>query len=398
MKKIIKEFIQGESIAGFGLIFAAIVALCLANSEWSGFYNAFLDTEFKLGFLNTSNEFIGLKKPLTLWVNDALMALFFLLVGLEIKREIIVGELASREKLLRPLFAAIGGMAGPALIYVLITASTPEARSGWAIPAATDIAFALGMLSLLGKRVPIAFKVLLTAIAILDDLGAILVIAFFYNTGIDLYFLSMAFVGMAILFLFNRLQLQRVSLYIFAGLIVWFGFLKTGIHPTLAGVLTAFAIPMEDHDHNPSTLGPLVSTEKGLHPWITYFILPIFALTNAGLDLSNVTVESFYQPVTLGIMGGLLLGKPLGIMAGFYFGHLSGLAKKPKNQTWLSYIGISMLCAIGFTMSLFIGDLAFDGAEKMAQVKLGVLSASVMAALAAQIVCRIVFPKPTSSH
>ena len=361
MRYSIKHFIHDHASGGILLMLAAALALIAANSPLSGFYQNTLQSSVVI-----------------FWVNDGLMAVFFLLVGLEIKREIVKGELATREKALQPVFAAIGGMVVPALIFLGINRGEPDTLAGWAIPCATDIAFALGVLGLLGKGVPTTVKVLLTAVAILDDLGAILIIAFFYSGSLQWDVICVpltAFIGLVAL---NKLKETYLVSYLFCGAVLWVGFLKLGIHPTLAGVVTALFIPLQSKKKRFSPAGNL---EHFLHPWVAFFVMPVFALCNAGLSFDGLAFVDLTKPLAGGILAGLLLGKPLGIMGGLIIGHVMGLARKPKTAQWKDYAGLAVLCGVGFTMSLFIGDLAFDDPVMTAQVKAGVLSASLLSAV-----------------
>lgn len=383
----IRNFIHNETTGSIVLILATLLALICANSGWADGYATLLAMPLKIG-VTVSTMFYGLDVPVFLWINDALMTLFFLMIGLEIKRELFTGELSTPSKALQPLFAAIGGVVFPVLIFSVINFSSPETQSGWAIPCATDIAFALGMLALLGNRVPPAIKVLLTAIAIIDDLIAIIVIAVFYSHGMEAVYLLGALAGVIILYGLHFFNVMRISLYLLGGTIVWVSFLKAGIHPTLAGVVTAMAIPLDGKNKS-----PLIVLEKALHPWVVFFIVPLFAFANAGLSLTSLNKDAFSQPLTLGIILGLVIGKPLGIMAGLGVGHYLGYAKKPKRFDWGDYFGMATLCGIGFTMALFIGELGFNDPVYIDQVKLGVLSASLVMALCGLGLCRFNFER-----
>jgi len=317
----------------------------------------------------------GIHKPLLLWINDGLMAVFFLLVGLELKREWLVGELADKSQVVLPALAALGGMAMPAALYVAINANDPSALSGWAIPAATDIAFALGILSLLGSRVPLSLKVFLTSLAIFDDVGAIVIIALFYTADVSLQALAVAAVAVLVLAVLNRQRIMHTTPYLLVGLVLWVAMLKSGVHATLAGVLIALFIPMQQAN-NPSE-SPLRRLEHSLHPWVAYMVLPIFAFANAGLNLRDLDVPQLLHHVTLGVAAGLFLGKQLGVMLCCWVAIRLGWASLPKGATWLSLYGIAVLTGVGFTMSLFIGGLAFVG-ETTFDERLGIVLGSLL--------------------
>ncbi len=358
------------------LAIAALAALVLSNSPWGASYEAFrqIPGEVRIG----DGAFV-LAKPLVVWVNDLWMAVFFFLVGLEIKRELLVGELSSRRQALLPVVAALGGMAVPALIYASINQGDATALRGWAIPAATDIAFALGIVLLLGSRVPTSLKVFLTAVAIIDDLGAIVVIAFFYTAHLSLPMLAAAMAGCAVLFALNRARVMSVLPYLFVGLIVWLCVLKSGIHATLAGVATALAIPLRGDDGH----SPLESAEHALHPWVAFVVLPVFAFANAGVSLQGVNVATLTQTVPLGIAAGLVLGKAVGVFGSSWLLTVIGHSELPTGANRAQFFGVCVLCGVGFTMSLFIGGLAFEGHGPAfdTQVKIGVLGGSVIAGL-----------------
>ncbi len=353
---------------------AALLALIASNSLLQNAYLTLFSTpvEVKIGALEIA-------KPLILWVNDGLMAIFFFLIGLEIKREILQGELSSPDKATLPIMAAIGGMAGPALVFVAINASSPGTLNGWAIPAATDIAFALGVLLLLGSRVPASLKVFLLAIAIIDDLGAITIIALFYTADLSLTALSLAALGIGGLIALNRMGVKAVTPYVLIGLFVWVCVLKSGVHATLAGVVTALAIPIRGH--RAQSQSPLHRIEHGLHPWVAFGILPLFAFANAGVSLTGVSFTDLLAPLPLGIAAGLVLGKQLGVFGATFLAVKAGLANRPTGASWAHIYGVACLTGIGFTMSLFIGTLAFGDAALLDQVRLGVLSGSLVSAL-----------------
>lgn len=375
------EFLRLEASAGIILMLAAAAALILANSPLAGLYEDFrnLPGSLQLGALVIS-------KPLLLWVNDLWMAVFFFLVGLEIKREFLEGQLSNRTQLVLPAVAAVGGMAVPALIYFFLNRGDASTLGGWAIPAATDIAFALGILALLGSRAPLSLKILLTAIAIIDDLGAILIIAVFYTDSLSLVSLALAGAAIITLVALNRLRVTHVAAYLIVGAILWVCVLKSGVHATLAGVITALAVPLEVRDRERHSL--LRRLEHQLHPWVAFLILPTFAFANAGVSLSGLGWNSLVEPVTLGIALGLMIGKPVGVFVPIWTCIRLGLAPMPAGAGWLQLAGVALLCGIGFTMSLFIGGLAFEAAGFDAPVRVGVLGGSVLAAAVGYAVLR----------
>jgi NhaA family Na+:H+ antiporter len=371
----IRRFIQSESAGGVVLGLAALVALVVSNSPLAPHYEDFvhLRGELRLG------DGLVLAKPLLLWVNDLWMAVFFFLVGLEIKRELIEGELASLKQALLPAAAALGGMVAPALIYVALNRGDAVALRGWAIPTATDIAFALGVLMLLGSRVPASLKVFLTAVAIIDDLGAIGVIALFYTADLSLAMLVAAGVGAALLAVLNRARVVNIAPYVLVGLLVWVCVLKSGVHATLAGVVTALAIPLRRPDGG----SPLQDAEHALHPWVAFAVLPMFAFVNAGVSLQGVTLATLAQAVPLGIALGLVAGKAVGVFGAALIVVKVAGASLPAGASLRQFFAVCVLCGIGFTMSLFIGTLAFEGqgAAYETQLKIGVLGGSLVAAL-----------------
>jgi NhaA family Na+:H+ antiporter len=368
------RFFASESAGGIVLAVAAVLALVVSNSALGGWYQRFLAFT---GEVRIGGEALVLAKPLILWVNDLWMAVFFFLVGLEIKREFVEGELASRAQAVLPAAAALGGMVVPALIYAAINAGDPVALRGWAIPAATDIAFAIGIVMLLGSRVPASLKVFLTAVAIIDDLGAIVVIALFYTHELSGAMLLGAGLAGLLLVVLNRQKVMRVDLYIVAGLVMWVCVLKSGVHATLAGVVTALAIPMRDTRGD----SPLEALEHGLHPWVAFLVLPMFAFANAGVSLAGVSLQTLLSPLPLGIAVGLVAGKAIGVFGTSWLLVRLGWAAPPGGASWMQLFGVCVLCGIGFTMSLFIGGLAFEGQGPLyeTQLKLGVLGGSIVA-------------------
>ncbi|MER9681080.1 Na+/H+ antiporter NhaA [Mesorhizobium sp. M0184] len=368
---MLREFLDSEAAGGLILMAAAALALIVANSPLGEAY--FFALHAYLGPLSVSH-----------WINDGLMAVFFLLVGLEIKREMLDGQLSTWPRRVLPGIAAAGGMAAPALVYVAINRNNPAALSGWAIPTATDIAFALGVLSLLGSRVPGSLKIFLTALAIIDDLGAVLIIAVFYTSGLSLAYLGAAFAVIALLVVLNRMRVLTLLPYILLGIVLWVLVLKSGVHATLAGVALALTIPLKispgsghDLDHS-----PLHRLEHGLHKVVAFFVIPIFGFANAGVSLAGLSAAALAEPLTLGVAAGLVLGKLVGVFGSSALAIRLGFADLPVNAGWLHMVGISLLCGIGFTMSLFIGLLAFaSDAALQDAVKVGILAGSFIAAL-----------------
>jgi Na+:H+ antiporter, NhaA family len=377
MLNAFREFLRLEAAAGIILVLAGAVALMLANSPLAPHYDTLLDLPVAIS--------IGpfeIRKPLLLWLNDGWMAVFFFLVGLEIKREFLDGELSDRRTAALPIIGALGGMAVPALIYFGLNSGNAVDLRGWAIPTATDIAFALGVIALLGERVPIGLKVLLTAIAIIDDLGAIVIIAVFYTADLSLTSLALAGMFCAALLTLNLAGVRAVTPYVLIGTALWVCVLKSGVHATLAGVATALAIPLRVPD------APLRRLEHALHPWVAYLILPAFAFANAGVSFAGMALGALVHPVTLGIALGLFVGKQLGVFAAVWLAVVCKLGKLPEGATWPQVYGVAILCGIGFTMSLFIGGLAFDDTAHAAQVRLGVLTGSLASALLGLAVLR----------
>ncbi|MEE4697139.1 Na+/H+ antiporter NhaA [Pseudomonas alliivorans] len=374
MRNTITRFFQLEAAGGLLLIAAAALALVINNSPLSWLYNAFLETpvEARIGALQIA-------KPLLMWINDGLMALFFLIIGLEVKREVLEGHLSKPSQIVLPGAAAIGGMVVPALIYVALNRGNAEALNGWAIPMATDIAFALGVLALLGKRVPVSLKLFLMTLAIIDDLGAIIVIALVYSGELSQVSLILAGVSIIALIAMNRSGVSRLAPYLLIGLVLWVCVLKSGIHATLAGVVLAFCIPLRTS----TKASPLLTLEHGLHPWVAYGILPLFAFANAGVSLAGVTMDSFTHSVPLGIAAGLLLGKTAGVFGLTWLAVRTRLASLPKEANWGHVLGVSILCGIGFTMSLFVGSLAFEpGVSGYAgEDRMGILTGSILSAI-----------------
>jgi NhaA family Na+:H+ antiporter len=374
LSKPFKWFFQLEAASGLVLLLAAIIALVISNSNFNGLYFHTLESYLFIGVNN-----FGLKLSVHHWINDALMAIFFFFVTLEIKREFVQGELSNLKKALLPIIAAVGGMLVPALFYIVINYNNTETLNGWAIPSATDIAFSLGVLSLLGSRVPISLKIFLTALAIIDDLGAILIIAFFYSGDLSISYLSLILISYIFLLILNKLGIKKFIPYVFIGLFMWFFTYKSGIHATIAGVLLASTIPHRLKDKDFSLL---IKIEHSISPYVAFIIMPLFAFANAGVSLSGLTFSSLLQPVPLGILAGLFIGKQVGVMLFSYISVKFNIAQMPDNSTWLSLYGVSILTGIGFTMSLFVGNLAFvENTQYIDGVKIGVLAGSLLSTL-----------------
>ena len=374
LSKPFKWFFQLEAASGLVLLIAAIIALVISNSSFSNLYFDTLNQYLFVGI----NDF-GLKLSVHHWINDLLMAIFFFFVTLEIKREFIQGELSNLKKALLPIIGAVGGMVVPALVYVFINLGNSVTLNGWAIPSATDIAFSLGILSLLGSRVPISLKIFLTALAIIDDLGAILIIAFFYSGDLSISYLSLILISFIFLLLLNKFGVKKIMPYLLIGIFMWFFTFKSGIHATIAGVLLASTIPHRQKDKDFSLL---VKTEHLISPYVAFVIMPLFAFANAGVSLTGLTFSSLMIPVPLGIVMGLFFGKQLGVMFFSYISVKLKIAQMPDKSTWLSLYGVSILTGIGFTMSLFVGNLAFaENTQYIDGVKIGVLTGSLLSTL-----------------
>ena len=374
LSKPFKWFFQLEAASGLVLLVAAIIALVISNSIFSELYFSTLEQYLFIGI----NDF-GLKLSVHHWINDLLMAVFFFFVTLEIKREFIQGELSNLKKALLPIIGAVGGMVVPALVYVSINFGNTETLNGWAIPSATDIAFSLGILSLLGSRVPISLKIFLTALAIIDDLGAILIIAFFYSGDLSITYLSLILISYILLLVLNKLGVKKFIPYLIIGALMWFFTYKSGIHATIAGVLLASTIPHRIKDKDFSLL---IKLEHAISPYVAFLIMPIFAFANAGVSLMGLSLSSLLEPVPLGILLGLFIGKQVGVMVSSYLAVKLGAAQMPDNSSWLSLYGVSILTGVGFTMSLFVGNLAFAGSiHYMDGVKIGVLSGSLLSTI-----------------
>ena len=375
ISKPFKWFFKLEAASGLVLLFAAIIALVISNSNLSTLYFSTLDKYLFIGI----NDF-GLKLSVLHWINDALMAIFFFFVTLEIKREFLQGELSNVKQALLPIIAAIGGMVVPALFYIVINFGDPETINGWAIPSATDIAFSLGVLSLLGKRVPLSLKVFLTALAIIDDLGAILIIALFYSGDLNAMYLSLMLLAFIILLIINRFNIKIFLPYLLIGLLLWDFTHNSGIHATIAGVLLAMTIP---HRKKEKDFSLLIKIEHAISPYVAFGIMPLFAFANAGVSLEGLSFSSLLDKVPLGIVLGLFVGKQLGVFIFSYVSIKLKVAQMPGNSSWYNFYGVGILTGIGFTMSLFVGNLAFiENTQYMDGVKIGVLTGSLLSTLA----------------
>ena len=378
----IQKFIQKESSAGILLIFITLLALFLQNSAFSSLYTAFLHTHVEIRFGE-----LQIAKPLLLWVNDGLMALFFFLIGLEVKREVIEGHLSSWNQVSLPAIGALGGMIVPALIFIFFNREESFAMNGWAIPTATDIAFALGILSLLGSRVPVSLKIFLMALAIIDDLGAIVIIALFYTSELSTVSIMIASVSLMILFAMNRLGVAKKSFYSVIGIVLWVSVLKSGVHATLAGVALAFMIPMTSKDAKGNPFSMAKEMEHDLHLWVAFIILPLFAFVNAGVNLQGISLQEMASPVPLGIMLGLFLGKQIGVFGFSWIAIQLGIASMPQGSNWRMFYGVSVLTGIGFTMSLFVDSLAFDDTQIYHYAdKLAILVGSFLSAIVGYLI------------
>ncbi|CAA2930146.1 Na+/H+ antiporter NhaA [Arsenophonus endosymbiont of Bemisia tabaci] len=385
MTAIIRQFLKLEAASGVLLIIAAILALIMANTPLQGIYQQFLNISIAVKI-----SVLDIDKPFLLWINDGLMTIFFLVVGLEVKRELIEGSLAGRDKAIFPAVAAVGGMLLPALVYLFFNANDEIARQGWAIPAATDIAFALGIMALLGKRVPTELKVFLLALAIIDDLGVIIIIALFYTKSVSIIALRLAMLSLLVLIWMNWRKVENTSAYLVVAVILWVCILKSGIHATLAGVIVGFLIPLKEGQNN----SPSEQLEHLLHPWVAYLILPLFAFANAGIQLDGVTLTNLASALPIGVALGLLIGKPTGIFLFSWLALKLGVAKLPAKINLKQIFSVSVLCGIGFTMSMFIASLAFEGLDNFSTyARLGILIGSTLAGILGLLLLNSVLPK-----
>ena len=374
ISKPFKWFFKLEAASGLVLLFAAIIALIISNSNLSDLYFSTLNKYLFIGINN-----FGLKLSVIHWINDALMAIFFFFVTLEIKREFLQGELSNIKQALLPIIAAVGGMVVPALVYVYVNLGDPETLNGWAIPSATDIAFSLGVLSLLGKRVPLSLKVFLTALAIIDDLGAILIIAIFYSGDLSIKYLSLMLIAFIILLILNKFNIKKFFPYLIVGIILWDFTHNSGIHATIAGVLMAMTIP---HRKKEKDFSLLINVEHSISPYVAFGIMPLFAFANAGVSLEGLSLSILLDKVPLGIVLGLFFGKQLGVFIFSYISIKLKIAQMPNNSNWYNFYGVGVLTGIGFTMSLFVGNLAFvENIQYMDGVKIGVLTGSLLSTL-----------------
>lgn len=384
-----QDFIKKESTPGILLIIVTILALFLENTFMHDFYTSFLHTPVEIRFGD-----LQIAKPLLLWVNDGLMAVFFFVIGLEIKREVKEGHLSSLSQITLPGIAAIGGMVVPALVFIAFNKGEEFSMNGWAIPTATDIAFALGILSLLGNRVPASLKIFLMALAIIDDLGAILIIAFFYTSELSTISIIIAGISLLVLFIMNRMDVAIKSAYIVVGIILWVSVLKSGVHATLAGVALAFMIPLSSKDKEGNTFSMTKEMEHDLHKWVAFMILPLFALVNAGVDLKGISIEEMAGPVPMGIMLGLFVGKQVGVFGFSWIAIKMGWASLPKDSNWILLYGVSILTGIGFTMSLFVDTLAYNDTQIYHYAdKLAILVGSFLSAIVGYLILHLKAPK-----
>ena len=387
----LRDFLQSEAAGGVILMLAAALAMIIANSDWSGLYKSLLNDkigpEIMLG--STLKKF-----TIHLWINDGLMAIFFFLVGLEIKREFVDGRLSTWDKRRLPVVAAIAGMAVPALVFLFVTRDYPYLQNGWAIPAATEIAFAIGVLALLGRRAPTSLKLFLVTVAIVDDMGAVAIIALFYTEGLQTMWIYASAALLALMFVLNKTGVKSIPIYLILSVILWYFVLRSGVHATIAGVLAAMTIPIIVTPGAPdSPDSPVHKLEHAIHPWSAYLIIPIFGFANAGVDLTGFKAEQFLDPLPLGIAAGLFFGKQLGIFASIWIAVKTGFANKLRGATWLQIYAVGMFCGIGFTMSLFIGELAFPGSSEQAvflreEAKIGILMGSILSAIVGFLILR----------
>ncbi len=384
------NFLNVEAIGGMLLIAAAVFAMILKNSKYGPGYAQFLETPIAITF-GVLDGVLDIKKPLFLWVNDGLMALFFFMIGMEVKREILVGQLSELKQTLLPLIGGLGGIAIPALCYYLLSAGDPVAVQGWAIPSATDIAFALGILALVGPGVPLALKLFLMTLAIIDDIGAILIIAMFFTSKLSLTAISVAAVCVVILITMSLRGVMRLGPYIFVGLILWASVLKSGVHATLAGVVLGFCIPMGPTEPEREAESPLRMLIHEVHPWTAFFILPLFAFANAGVSLEGLKISDLFTGVPLAIMVGLFVGKQLGVFGFSWLAIKLKICELPKNVSWMQLYGAAILCGVGFTMSLFIGSLTFTdtGLANNRPDRLGIIAGSLLAGVVGFVVLKL---------
>jgi|TARA_B110000914_G_C15509026_1_gene469775 NhaA family Na+:H+ antiporter len=392
----LQNFFTTEAIGGMLLLAAAIMAMILKNSAYGDNYSAFLETPVAVT-IGVMDGALDIQKPLLLWINDGLMAIFFFMIGMEVKREILIGQFSDVKQTILPIIAGIGGIAVPAICYYLLTADNPEAIQGWAIPTATDIAFALGILALVGPGVPIALKLFLMTLAIIDDIGALAIIAFFFTSKLSITAIIVAGISVAALITMSMRGVTRLAPYIFVGLILWVSVLKSGVHATLAGVILGFCIPMGPREPGRETESPLQMLIHEVHPWAAFFILPLFAFANAGISLEGMKLADLFTGVPLAIMVGLFVGKQVGVFGFSWLAIKMKLCELPEGVSWQQLYGAAMLCGVGFTMSLFIGSLAFEEGGVLGTTRpdrLGIIAGSLLAGIAGFVVLKLATPNP----
>ena len=390
----LQKFFTTEAIGGMLLLAAAVMAMILKNSAYGDNYSAFLETPVAVT-IGVMDGALDIKKPLLLWINDGLMAIFFFMIGMEVKREILIGQFSDIKQTILPIIAGIGGIAVPAIFYFLLTADNPEAIQGWAIPTATDIAFALGILALVGPGVPVALKLFLMTLAIIDDIGALAIIAFFFTSKLSMTAIIVAGISVVALITMSIRGVTRLAPYIFVGLILWASVLKSGVHATLAGVILGFCIPMGPREPGRETESPLQMLIHEVHPWAAFFILPLFAFANAGISLTGMKLADLFTGVPLAIMVGLLVGKQVGVFGFSWLAIKMKLCELPEGISWQQLYGAAILCGVGFTMSLFIGSLAFEEGGVLGTTRpdrLGIIAGSLLAGIAGFVVLKLATP------
>ena len=390
----LQKFFTTEAIGGMLLLAAAIMAMVLKNSAYGESYSAFLETPVAIT-IGVMDGALDIEKPLLLWVNDGLMAIFFFMIGMEVKREILIGQFSDIKQTILPIIAGIGGIAVPAIFYYLLTIDNPEAIQGWAIPTATDIAFALGILALVGPGVPVALKLFLMTLAIIDDIGALAIIAFFFTSKLSVTAIIVSGISVAALIIMSMRGVTRLAPYIVVGLILWASVLKSGVHATLAGVILGFCIPMGPREPGRETESPLQMLIHEVHPWAAFFILPLFAFANAGISLAGMKLADLFTGVPLAIMVGLLVGKQVGVFGFSWLAIKMKLCELPEGISWQQLYGAAILCGVGFTMSLFIGSLAFEEGGVLGTTRpdrLGIIAGSLLAGIAGFVVLKLATP------
>ncbi|MDG2154757.1 MAG: Na+/H+ antiporter NhaA [Gammaproteobacteria bacterium] len=390
----LQKFFTTEAIGGMLLLAAAIMAMVLKNSAYGESYSAFLETPVAIT-IGVMDGALDIEKPLLLWINDGLMAIFFFMIGMEVKREILIGQFSDIKQTILPIIAGIGGIAVPAIFYYLLTIDNPEAIQGWAIPTATDIAFALGILALVGPGVPVALKLFLMTLAIIDDIGALAIIAFFFTSKLSVTAIIVSGISVAALIIMSMRGVTRLAPYIVVGLILWASVLKSGVHATLAGVILGFCIPMGPREPGRETESPLQMLIHEVHPWAAFFILPLFAFANAGISLAGMKLADLFTGVPLAIMVGLLVGKQVGVFGFSWLAIKMKLCELPEGISWQQLYGAAILCGVGFTMSLFIGSLAFEEGGVLGTTRpdrLGIIAGSLLAGIAGFVVLKLATP------